>query len=90
MIIAKFELGTVVVTTAVLEKTSEFDQMAALNAHANCNWGSISAEDQLANENGLEHGDRLFSVHVTSNNCLVWVITEADRSVTTMLMPEDY
>lgn len=90
MLIAKFELGTVVVTPTVLEKISEIDQMKALNAHANCEWGNVSADDRLANENGLEHGDRLFSVHITTNGCLIWVITEADQSVTTMLMPEDY
>lgn len=90
MPIAKFTLGQVVVTPGVLEKVNEVDQMKALNRHAQCDWGYVSEEDERANNNALEHYERLFSVYRTESGVEFWVITEADRSATTLLLPGDY
>ncbi|BBI30759.1 hypothetical protein KCTCHS21_01580 [Cohnella abietis] len=85
-----FELGRIVVTPSIIENVTETEQMVLLNQHANCNWGEISEHDSLENENGLKHGSRLMSVYTTENGVKLYVITEADRSYTTMLLPEDY
>lgn len=86
-----FNLGKVVVTPSILERISESEQFVALNKHANCDWGNdLSDEDRLENENCLLHGGRLLSVYKTNNKVKFYIITEADRSSTTLLMPEDY
>lgn len=90
MPIAKFELGRIVVTPGVLEKVNEVDQMKALNRHAQCDWGDVSEEDVLANQNALTTGERLFSAYTNKSGVEFWVITEADRSATTLLLPEEY
>lgn len=88
--IARFELGEIVVTKGVLDRISELDQLIALNRHANCDWGDVCEEDALANENALHTGGRIFSVYRSSSGIVFWVITEADRSYTTLLLPEEY
>jgi hypothetical protein len=66
------------------------DIRSALRRHATGDWGELDAEDQLANENALLRGDRLFSVYHSATRVKFYVITEWDRSVTTVLLPEDY
>jgi len=90
MPIAKFELGQIVVTPGVLGKVNEVDQMKALNRHAQCDWGTISCDDVLSNENALKTGERLFSAYTSESGIKFWIITEADRSATTLLLPEEY
>ncbi|WP_244865305.1 SH3 domain-containing protein [Xylanibacillus composti] len=90
MPIAKFELGQIVVTPGVLGKVNEVDQMKALNRHAQCDWGTISCNDVLSNENALKTGERLFSAYTSESGIKFWIITEADRSATTLLLPEEY
>jgi hypothetical protein len=88
-VMAKFVLGEIVVTTGVLQAVPELDQFVALNRHAQCDWGDISEDDKLANENGLKHKERLMSVFFGHNGIKFWIITEADRSCTTLLLPEE-
>ena len=66
------------------------DVMAALCRHASGDWGDVGREDLEENELSLRAGFRIFSVYHDSNNVKFWIITEADRSVTTVLLPEDY
>jgi hypothetical protein len=61
-----------------------------LARHIHGHWGDLSVEDLAANELGLQTGKRLLSSYALSNGGKVWVITEADRSVTTILLPADY
>lgn len=88
--IAKFQLGQIVATPNLLETIPEDDQMIALNRHAQCDWGEVEEEDRLANNNALQHGERILSVYRSKYGVKFWIITEADRSVTTLLLPEDY
>lgn len=91
-----FEMGSCVVTRAVAERMRESDAFASaiescLNRHSTGDWGdALDEHDVAANTAALEHGDRLLSSYVLSDETKVWIITEADRSVTTVLFPEDY
>jgi hypothetical protein len=60
-----------------------------LRRHASGDWGEVCKDDAALNEEALKGGDRLHSVY-GSGERRFWIITEADRSVTTVLMPEDY
>ena len=85
----RFRLGQVVVTANAHDRLDRSVLAHALTRHAAGDWGDLDAEDAAANEEALTDGGRLFSAYGTGDN-RVWVITEADRSVTTVLLPEDY
>ena len=86
----KFPLGRVVATPGVLEKVPPFEIGRFLGRHHEGDWGLVSEEDREENELSLREGFRLLSAYVSSGGVRVWVITEADRSVTTVLLPEEY
>ncbi len=86
---ARFPLGQVAVTAnASLQLTTE-EVMTALRRHACGDWGDLCPEDTLANESAVQQGCRLFSAYGKGQHRF-WIITESDRSVTTILLPEDY
>lgn len=65
--------------------------MEALERHRNRDWGEVGAKDWEANQQALLHGRRLFSVYDSiSTGARFWIITEADRSSTTGLLPSEY
>ena len=66
------------------------DLLLGLGRHIHCDWGDVCKEDWEANERALMEGTRLFSVYHTRQGVKFYVITEADRSATTILLPEDY
>ena len=82
-------LGQVVITKSALGTLSKDAVYAALARHQNGDWGDVGAEDQQANDLALKDGSRILSVY-TAADTKFWIITEADRSVTTVLLPEDY
>jgi hypothetical protein len=88
----KFSPGSVVATPRVLEafRTSGDDPLAYLVRHIAGDWGEVNAEDWQANEESLLHELRLLSVYTMSNGTKFWIITEADRSATTFLLPDEY
>ena len=86
----KFSLGQTVATPHALQTLSTDDIQRALTRHVTGDWGDCCPDDRVANEQALEQGGRLFSVYHADNSMKFWVITEADRSSTTVLMPEDY
>lgn len=86
----KFPLGQVVATAHAMAVIVEHDMQLALQSHAAGDWGRINREDRLANEQALLHGERLLSVYQSSQGVKFWIITEADRSATTVLLPSDY
>ena len=88
----KFSPGSVVATPGVLEafRASGDDPLAYLVRHVAGDWGEVNAEDWQANEQSLLRDLRLLSVYTMSNGTRFWVITEADRSATTFLLPEEY
>ena len=87
---AKFPFGRIVATPNALTQIPNEEILAALRRHLQGDWGTLDAEDKNANERALKHRGRLFSAYQSSRNEKFWIITEADRSVTTILLPEDY
>ena len=86
----RFTLGRLVATPNALAQIPADDMLASLARHASGDWGDVCPEDWQANEQALCCGSRLFSAYHTGTGTKFWIITEADRSVTTVLMPEDY
>jgi hypothetical protein len=87
-----FDLGQLVATPgalAVLEKSGQ-NAMEFLSRHATGDWGDIPEEDKKENHFSLEKGFRLLSSYRTTAGDRVWVITEANRSHTTLLLPDEY
>ena len=64
--------------------------MHFMSRHITGDWGDCCEEDKQANEDALVQGERLLSVYRTAKNVKLWVITEADRSSTCVLLPEEY
>lgn len=91
--VPKFDLGKIAATPGALQALNESKQPAwhFISRHMAGDWGEeLPPEDRLANEQALIDGSRLLSAYRTSNGTKLWVITEADRSLTTILLPEDY
>ncbi len=86
----KFSLGQVVATPRALETIPPEDVMTALARHAAGDWGEVGPEDWRENEFSLKEGFRLMSVYRDGRGVTFWLITEADRSATTVLLPEEY
>jgi hypothetical protein len=87
-----FELGLIVATPgalAALEKAGQ-EPGEFLTRHVNREWGDLSSEDKKENDHSLEYGFRLLSSYRTNAGDRLWIITEADRSATTLLLPEEY
>lgn len=83
-------IGQVVATPAALAALTPADMVAALRRHAAGDWGEVDDHDRQANDDALADGTRLLSAYRTASGTEFWVITEADRSVTTVLLPDDY
>ncbi len=86
----KFSLGQVVATAAAAEALSHDDIMHSLSRHICGDWGEVCDEDRASNEEALVHQLRLLSVYRAKNGTKFWIITEHDRSITTVLLPSDY
>lgn len=86
----KFPLGRTVITRRVLGRLTNEEVHGALARHTAGDWGDVCPEDRKENEVSLREGFRLMSVYESKTGEKFWVITEADRSATTVLMPEDY
>jgi hypothetical protein len=92
---AEFPMGRIVLTSAVYEWTVVKGDFAhfvtsSLKRHARGDWGNLPPEDRQQNELALKDGSRLLSAYQHWRLPKIWIITEADRSVTTVLFPEDY
>jgi hypothetical protein len=85
-----FPLGTVVITANALRQLDAADVQKCLMRHAHRDWGEVSAADAEENELSLREGFRLLSAYRDRHRIKFWIITEADRSATTVLLPEDY
>ena len=87
---AKFPCGKVVATANAASTLPVDEIFAAVSRHVSGDWGDCGEEDRKENELSLNNRLRLFSVYHTHDGVKFSVITEADRSVTTVLLPEDY
>ena len=87
---AKFSLGQTVATPNALASIPDDEILLALSRHVQGDWGKLDKEDLDENERALKNGGRLLSRYITNTKIVFWIITEHDRSVTTILLPEDY
>ena len=87
-----FDLGQVVGTPGALQALRVAEQLPAelLTRHVTGDWGDLPDEDKKENELSVEKGFRIFSAYKLQTCVKVWVITEADRSATTILLPVEY
>ena len=83
-------LGMIVATPNALANVKSDEIQRALQRHVTGDWGELDADDKKANDEALQTGERLLSAYLTATGTKFWIITESDRSVTTILLPEDY
>lgn len=91
----KFETGLIMVTRDVGSKLNEDRKFQifvneSINRHRSGDWGDLDGEDKQLNEKALENGGSLLSSYKYEDGTKIWIITKADRSVTTILFPEEY
>ena len=88
----KFQLGQLVATPGALKALQESGQSPCdfLSRHVAGDWGEVCDEDKRLNDEALECGARLLSAYRTLHGVRIWIITEADRSATTAVLPEEY
>jgi hypothetical protein len=94
----KFDLGQIVSTPGALESCSPEHLTVCLARHASGDWGVVCAEDAASNDEALKEGLRVLSAYPIDpakpskgwGENTLWIITEADRSVTTFLLPSEY
>ncbi len=88
----RFKLGRVVATPGALEALEDAGQLPCefLRKHVAGDWGDVDADDRQENEESIEGGFRILSAYATKKGAKLWIITEADRSSTCLLLPEEY
>lgn len=94
-ITSKFPLGKVVMTRGVNDEiagSTIFSKFVlnSLKRHAQCDWGDLGKEDAASNDSALKGDGRLFSAYTEEGLKKIWIITEWDKSVTTILFPDEY
>ena len=89
---ARFALGQTMATPGALVALEEAAVTPAhyLARHAAGDWGDLDPEDIRENEYGLKHNLRLLSAYILPTRAKIWIITERDRSATTILLPSEY
>lgn len=85
-----FALGRLVATRNAFSVLTERDIEAAVRRHASGDWGEAGPLDREANDLALRESDRIVSVYKATDGTEFWIITEWDRSATTVLLPSDY
>lgn len=85
-----FSLGQILATPALLEQVTRAEIEVGLDRHAFGDWGELDPDDASENERALADGSRIFSAFTSGQGIKFWIITEADRSSTTVLLPSDY
>jgi len=89
-LVGKFPAGIITRTRSIVELECQgFDWWEILKRHMNCDWGDLSKDDKKENDYSVDKHLRIFSSYNTKFG-KVWIITEADRSATTILLPSDY
>jgi hypothetical protein len=87
-----FPRGQIVATPGALAALERAQQPPTcfLTRHASGDWGELEPADVAENQHSIAHGFRLLSSYQTNAGDKLWIITEADRSATTLLLPEEY
>ena len=86
----RFSLGRKVITSSARHELTWVDIAAGLRRHVSGDWGEVDEFDWTVNDDALEFGDRLLSVYRAACGTVFWIITERDRSLTTILLPEEH
>lgn len=86
------ELGRIVATPGALQTLADFNvsPIAILERYIQCDWGDLDLYDKQMNDQALHIGERLLASYSLNQDTRLWIITEADRSITTLLLPEEY
>jgi hypothetical protein len=89
---ARFPIGRTLITPGAAEALEESGQQGAelLRRHVTGDWGDLCADDRAENEFSVDKELRILSAYSTAKGVKLWVITEADRSATTILLPSEY
>ena len=87
---ARFRCGQLCATPAALDKVGRAGLIRLLERHLSGDWGDNCESDARANEEALRSGNRIISWYQVSKELRIMIITEADRSATTILLPEEY
>ena len=89
---ARFALGQMVATVGALDALKAAGQRPAefLARHQGGDWGEVPPEDAAENDRSVEQGFRILSAYKLKTGVKIWLITEADRSATTILLPDEY
>ena len=87
-----FALGRILATPGALAALERFEVsgLALLSRHQRGDWGDVPPEDRKENDSSVKNGFRILSSYGIGEGTRIWIITEADRSVTTLLLPEEY
>jgi len=85
-----FPTEKLVATPAVLDAVPRPELLAAFQRHMRGDWGEVCATDRRANDQAVRNSERLLSVYRSEAGVKFWIITEANRSATTILLPKDY
>jgi hypothetical protein len=83
-------LGRTVITAAAQATLNPEDVLSGLRRHASGDWGDVPQDDAAANDRAVGQDLRILSTYTDRAGVRFWIITEADRSATTILLPEDY
>ena len=86
----QFSPGSILATPAALDAVPSDEILAALKRHLTGDWGELDRHDWNANNEALRDGTRILSAYTTSSDRRFWIISEAGRQATTVLLPEDY
>ena len=94
----RFSLGQVVITPGAMSAIADAGQQPVefLARHQKADWGDLDSDDKQANDAAIAHEgdvdkqDRILSAYNTAKGVKIWIITEYDRSVTTLLLPDEY
>jgi hypothetical protein len=87
---AKFSPGRTVITPGAFDSLNAECVQQSLTRHLAGDWGELDAHDVAVNEHALVDGERLLSAYRDVRGTTFWIITEADRLVTTVLLPQEY
>lgn len=88
--IALFELGRIMITPGAFWNIPTDETYSALLRHVRGDWGDVDEHDQEVNDDAVLCGNRLLSTYQASSGTRFWIITERDRSCTTILLPNEY
>jgi hypothetical protein len=86
----RLNLGVVVATPGALEHLADGEATRLFIRHMSGDWGEVDDEDRATNDWMAENGGRVLSAYHTADGTKVWIITEADRHATTILLPDEY